>query len=126
MKKIKITGKTLEIEGEVENKIVTPTGNSAHINIQKKHIGKNLKVIYPKNVKYSWIFSNEDLSNVVKICNDYLLNKVDQKMDFDKRGSVKNIQNNTFSLHDLYQVTEMLKEVGEKKILKKILKAYSI
>jgi len=47
-------------------------------------------------------------------------------MDFDKRGSVKNIQNNTFSLHDLYQVTEMLKEVGEKKILKKILKAYSI
>jgi putative transposon-encoded protein len=108
--KIKILSKEKEFEGAVEEKVVTPFGNSAHINVGKKHSGKYLPVVFPTKTDYAWVvFPEASLSQVVKECQEILKNE-DSRLKHDELGAVKNIQSKRFSLADIELVVEILKK----------------
>lgn len=53
MKKLKIKPvvdkiENIELTGEVQERQVKKSGNSARVNIEKKHIGKTVYVVIPK------------------------------------------------------------------------------
>lgn len=108
MTKIKITKDIKEYEGNVEDRVATPFGNSAHINVGKKHTGKILSVIAPTNPKYKWVLPKSDLNRVVKKCGK-ILEKDNGKLKHYKKELVKNLQD-SFSIGDLYKVIDILKK----------------
>lgn len=107
MNKIKITSKEKEFEGIVEEKVATPFGTSAHINIGKKHSGKVIPVIIPANPEYAWVLPEKDLTSTIQGCQEALKND-DSKLKHYKLEAVKNIQCKRFSLADLGQVLDIL------------------
>ena len=105
--KIKITKEIKEYEGTVAEKVATPFGNSAHINVGKKHTGKVMSVIDPSNPKYKWVLPSKDLKKVTQECRR-LLKSDTGKFGHLKEGSVKNLQDR-FTLKDLSKVIDILK-----------------
>ena len=120
--KIKIISKEKEYEGSVEEKVATPFGNSAHINVGRKHSGKYLSVIIPSKPEYSWVLSEADLSLVVKECREILKNDNGELKHY-KQEALKNVQSKRFSLNDLEWVLKILKN---KPLIKKIKFVYSL
>jgi len=126
MNKIKITSKEKEFEGIVEEKVVTPFGNSAHINVGRKHSGKYLPVIIPAKPEYAWVLSEADLNLAIRECKEALKND-DSKLKHYKLEAVKNTQSKRFSLADLEQVMSILS--GHSKnipLVRRIRKAYNL
>lgn len=125
MSKIKITKEIKEYEGNVEEKVATPFGTSAHINVGKKHTGKIMPLISPSNPEYKWVLSKDDLKKVVKECKR-ILDKEVGKLKHYKEQAVKNIQNK-FLLSDLAKVVEILnKDKKNSSLVKKIKKTYTL
>lgn len=124
--KLKITNQTKEVEGKIENKVVTPFGNSAHIPISRKHSGKILPVIFPEETIFSWILSNEDLEKIIKAYNK-ILDTEDNRLKHHKRNAIKNLKSKRFSERDLHTVLTMLKKDSKNKsLIKKLNKFYSL
>lgn len=105
--KIKITSKEKEYEGIVEEKVATPFGTSAHINIGKKHSGKVIPIIIPAHPEYAWVLPERDLTLTIQGCKEALKND-DSKLKHYKLEAVKNVQSKRFSLADLEQVVSIL------------------
>jgi putative transposon-encoded protein len=124
--KVKITSKEKEYEGIVEEKVVTPFGNSAHINVGRKHSGKYLPIIIPANPEYAWVLPERDLTLTIQECKEALKNE-DSKLKHYKLEAVKNIQCKRFSLADLELVLKILDEnLKNKPQIKKIKTAYNL
>jgi len=119
--KIKITKEIKEYEGEVIEKVVTPFGNSAHINVGKKNTGKIMPLINLTNPEYKWVLSSTDLKKVVQECKR-LLKKDTSKLKHYKEGAVKNIQDR-FMLEDLRKVIDILNEDSANNSLIKSIKS---
>ena len=123
--KIKITSKEKEYEGIVEEKVATPFGTSAHINIGKKHSGKVIPIIIPAHPEYAWVLPERDLTLTIQGCKEALKNE-DSRLKHYKLEAVKNIQCKRFSLEDLEQILDILgwhsKNIS---LIKKIKSAYN-
>ena len=124
--KIKIVKEEKIYNGTVINKVVTPFGNSGHLNIGKKYVGRIMKVIDLKNPQYKWILPTEDLQKVMKECK-IILNKQDGKMKYHKERTVEKLKD-IFEIEDLYKVLEILKKDSKKnkELIKKIKKTYAM
>jgi putative transposon-encoded protein len=108
--KIKITKEIKELDGIVIEKTVTPFGTSAHIPFSRNHRGKIVSVIIPTNIKYSNIFSKEELKKIINACEKILKNKKENKILFYQRESIKNLKEKEFSYNDLVKVLSILNE----------------
>jgi len=108
MAKIKITKEIKEYDGIVEEKVATPFGNSAHINVGKKHTGKIMPIINLTNPEYKWVLSMDDFKKTVKGCNE-ILKEENGKLKHYKEEAVKNLQFR-FTLGDLAKVIDILKK----------------
>jgi putative transposon-encoded protein len=106
--KIKITKEIKEYDGAVEEKVVTPFGNSAHINVGKKHTGKIMPVINLSNPEHKWVLSISHLKKVVTECKR-LLEKDEGKLKHHKEEAVKKLQFR-FTMGDLSKVVDILKQ----------------
>ena len=123
--KIKVTKEIQEYNGTVEEKVATPFGTSAHINVGKKHTGKIMGVISPSNPQYKWVLPSEDLKQVVKECTK-IIKAENGKFEHYREQLVKNIQDK-FSIGDLAKVVDILKK--DKKnasLVKKIKQTYGL
>lgn len=127
--KIKITSKEKEFEGAVEEKVVTPFGNSAHINVGKKHSGKYLPIVFPTKTDYAWVvFPLSSLGQIVEECQEVLKDE-DGRLKHHDLEAVKNIQSKRFSLEDLQTVVEILNrnpKPSNRALIKKIKSAYNL
>lgn len=122
MPKIKITKEIKEYEGTIEEKVVTPFGNSAHINVGKKHTGKILPIIIQSDPEYKWILSDIDLKEVVKECKRLLKNEKG-RFKFYKVSALKNIQSGKFNMGDLVWVVSILEKSSKNILLVKRIKS---
>jgi putative transposon-encoded protein len=123
--KIKITTKEKEFEGEVIERTVSPSGNSAHIPFARKHIGKNVNVIVPSDASYSWVLTREDLKLVVHRCKE-IVKKDDSRTRHYKVNAIDNIQAKRFSMEDLIWVVTILgQDLRNAPLIKKINSTYS-
>ena len=123
--KIKVTKELQEYEGTVEEKVATPFGTSAHINVGKKHTGKVMAMISPSNPQYKWVLPNEDLKQVVTNCKK-ILAKEGGRLKVYKEEMVENIQGK-FAIEDLAKVLDILKKDKENiSLIKKIKQTYNL
>lgn len=109
MPKIKIIKGEIELEGDVVGKVVTPFGTSAHIPFSKKHTGKNVEVVIPKNPHYSWVLSKADLKHFIEVCKK-TISKGDAKLMRHKLDRLKRIEKGKFLLEDLEYFCILLEE----------------
>ena len=124
--KIKVTKEVKELQGSIIEKVATPFGNSAHINVGKKHTGKFLSIIEPENPEYAWVLSKEDLKKTIALCNK-VLDTEDNKLTQVKRNRVNDLKDRRFEVGSLYTVIGLLEKVkGENPLLKLIKKTYNL
>ena len=109
MTKIKVISKEEEIEGTVEQKNVTPFGTSAHIVVPKKHTGKVVKIVIPNEPQYSWILTDGEKKEMIKVCTRIAKHKNGKLVKY-KLEAIENIKTIRFDLDDLLKVIEMLKK----------------
>jgi len=123
--KIKVTKEVQELEGIIEEKVATPFGTSAHINVGKAHTGKVTHLVIPNNPEYEWVLSKEDLKRTIDICNK-VLNKQEGQTIQLKRNMIKDL-NKRFTLQSLHLAVELLGEVkGASSLATKIKKTYKL
>lgn len=123
--KIKVTKEVKEYQGTITEKVATPFGNSAHINVGKKHTGKIIPIIDLTNPEYKWVLSSEDLKKVVQECKR-LLKSDTSKLRHYKEGAVKNLQDR-FVLEDLKKVLDILKKnKANSSLIKSIKSTYGL
>ena len=127
MNKIKITSKEKEYEGSVEEKVVTPFGNSAHINVGRKHSGKVIPIIIPAKPEYAWVLPEADLKEAVKRCKEMLKKSGESRFNFNKAEAIDNIQEKRFSLEDITWIVSLLcDDLKNISLAKKIKSAYNL
>lgn len=123
--KIKISNKVQELEGNVIEKVATPFGNSAHLNIGKLHTGEVMKVISENVPEYEWILSKTALAEVQKECGK-ILAKEEGRLKHLKVQAVNNLSKR-FDLSELTKVTDILaKDKRNKSMIKTIKKTYNL
>ena len=123
--KIKITKEIKEYQGTVTEKVVTPFGNSAHINVGKKNTGKIMPLINLTTPEYKWVLSSKDLKKVTQECKR-LLKSDTSKLKHYKKGAVENLQDR-FMLEDLRKVLDILKEdKANNQLIKSIKSTYNL
>jgi len=127
MNKIKITSKEKEYEGSVEEKVVTPFGNSAHINVGRKHSGKFLPIIIPAKPEYAWVLPEADLKEAVKRCKELSNKNPNGREEHYELGIIDNIQEKRFSLEDLKRIIAILgQDFKNTPLVKRIKSAYNL
>ena len=125
--KIKITSKEKEYEGIVEEKVATPFGTSAHINIGKKHSGKVIPIIIPTNPEYAWVLPEADLKEAVKRCKELSNKNPNGREEHYELGIIDNIQEKRFSLEDLKRIIAILgQDFKNTPLVKRIKSAYNL
>jgi putative transposon-encoded protein len=125
MPKIKVTKEIKEYEGNVEEKVATPFGTSAHINVGKKHTGKIMPLITPTNPEYNWVLPSTDLTKVERECNK-ILSKETGRLVHLKKQAVKKLADRFF-IEDLAKVIKILsKDKKNASLIKKIKQTYSL
>jgi len=125
--KIKITSKEKDFEGIVEEKVATPFGTSAHINIGKKHSGKYLPVIIPAKPEYAWVLPEADLKEAVKRCKELSNKNPNGREEHYELGIIDNIQEKIFSLEDLKRIIAILgQDFKNTPLVKRIKSAYNL
>ena len=121
--KVKVTKEIKELEGNLVEKVATPFGTSAHINVGKKHTGKVMSYVVPEIPEYEWVLSENDLKKTQSIC---------KKLLKDKEGKLVQVERNLiaelsgrFNVESLYAIERWLKETSKGKVLlRKIKKTY--
>ena len=125
--KIKITSKEKEYEGIVEEKVATPFGTSAHINIGKKHNGKVIPIIIPAHPEYAWVLPETDLKEAVKRCKELSNKNPNGREEHYELGIIDNIQEKRFSLEDLKRIIAILgQDFKNTPLVKRIKSAYNL
>lgn len=125
--KIKITSKEKEYEGAVEEKVATPFGTSAHINIGKKHSGKVIPIIIPAHPEYAWVLPEKDLKEAVKRCKELSNKNPNGREEHYELGIIDNIQEKRFSLEDLKRIIAILgQDFKNTPLVKRIKSAYNL
>lgn len=121
MPKVKITKEIKELEGDVVEKVVTPFGTSAHIGFSKKHTGKYVDIVIPKEPSYSWILSKEELKTFTDGAKEII---EDGKLRVHELDRVNRLKKLRFSLADLDYLCILLEEKNKCSVItKKIRKA---
>lgn len=121
MAKIKIISNEVNMEGHLENGKVMPFGTSSHVIVQKKHIGKKVGIVIPMNPRYTWIFDNKMLDDVVKAFNDHIGN-IDTKEVFYYKDALAKVISKDFGIEDLSKVVDILIKNGKCGELVKLIK----
>ena len=125
-KKIKIIGEVKEIEGQIEEKGVTPFGTSGHLPVGKKHIGKLVSIIIPTAPKYIWLLTKGELEEITLICKK-ILSKKEGKLTPYYLEALENIHAIKFNIEDLSKVVTILKESkNHKHLVDKIKRLYNL
>lgn len=123
--KIKVTKEIKELEGNLEEKVATPFGNSAHINVGKKHTGKVLSIIEPANPDYKWVLPPRVLVTVLSECKQ-ILSQDTGRLVFLKMKAVNSL-GGTFKIEDLSKVLDILKKKkSNHKLIMLIKKTYNL
>jgi|AntAceMinimDraft_18_1070375.scaffolds.fasta_scaffold120290_2 putative transposon-encoded protein len=125
MVKIKITSNEKVLKGSILKGIVKPFGTSAHISTSKKHMGKNVSVVIPENVIYSWVLSEEKKKIFVNKFKKGI-SKYEGKLKFYYLKIVENFNKDKFAIDDLYKAMRFLENNNEcKNLLKELRSKYN-
>lgn len=126
MAKINIAEKSHEIKGTLKKGNVKPIGNSAHIPFSKEHTGKIVDIIIPDEPFYTWVFSENLRSKIIKLAKESVSKSSDQLSHY-YLGCIDNFSNSAFDLDDLVKVLSLLEDDKSlKNDISKIKKAYHI
>jgi len=124
--KIKITKQDKELEGEIEEGNVTPSGNSAHIPFSKKHMAKIVSVIIPSKPQYVWLLSNYEKSKLISSTGK-IIRQENGKLEYYREGLLNDLSNENFELDSLIKIVSLLESKGkERDLVRKIKKLYSL
>ena len=122
--KIKITKEEKEIEGSLEEGYVKPIGTSAHIPFSKKHLGKIVPVIVPKNPKYFWLLNESEKKTIISEARKIIIEE-NGKLEHFRLGLLEDIEGNKFDLISLLKIISILEsKEKEKEITGKVRKLY--